>query len=1106
MIYSCHLKAQRQDSLLNLLDTEIGDSARIEVLHQLSKTALNENPDQSIDYANQALVLAESYKDNGTIAQIEKSIGMGYFYKGEYVEVLDHWQKSLNAFKDARDSTGIANLLSNIGAVYYEYGDLSKGLEYYLKALRIAEQIEDSLRLGTVLQNMAALNEDLGNLNEAKIDYQKALGIFELLGHERGIALVAMNLGETYFKLKDYSPAMVYTEQARKSFQKQNDTYLPASNAQIGKIHLKNGDYIKAKIILLEGLQLAKVNQSKVSLLLCQNALGEFYIETQKPYQAISAYSEVIKESDDLGESRFAQEAYEGIITAYKQLGRYKEAIQFQDSLMKLNLKVYDDEREQKLSSLQLSFNLEKREAEIVALNQENALKEAEIREANIQRNFLIATALLLLIIIGGIMYQFWYSRKSKEAIEKERQLSQRLQQVDKIKDQFLANTSHELRTPLQGIIGLAESMYDRIKTPNDKEDLMMVISSGKRLNSLVDDILDFSKLRNFDIQLNRKAINLHTMAEIVLRNNQSLTVGKEIELRNEIPKDLQAANADENRLQQILYNLIGNAIKFTNKGAITISAKEEKKSLKVSVQDTGIGIPIEKQEAIFQEFEQADGTISREFAGTGLGLSISKHLVELHGGKITVESEPGEGSIFSFTLPASEEKAIHLKGENNLFEKNGITPLSNLEAASTIKVGRNGKSGKSILVVDDEPINQQVLKNHLSNNDFRLTQALNGDEALQYLKNGSDFDLVLLDIMMPKMSGYEVCQAIREEFLPSELPVIMVTAKNQLEDIVQGLAMGANDYLSKPFHKDELLARINTQLDLSNIFHVAGKFIPNQFLHALNRERLTEVTLGDFSEKNVSVLFLDIRDYTSLSESMTPKENFKFVNAFHGRMGPVIKKNGGFVNQYLGDAIMAIFPEQPDQALKAAIDLQKVLDAYNQERQLKGKSIIRMGIGIHSGPLIMGIIGDEERMEATTISDTVNTASRVEGLTKHYQSKILISEDSINQVINQDDYSIRYLGPVLVKGKKEPLGIYECFESDPEQEKAAKEATKEIFNQGLNHYFDRKFPNAAVSFTEVLQRNEMDNVAKQFLAKANQFILEGVDEKWTGVEVITFK
>ena len=164
------------------------------------------------------------------------------------------------------------------------------------------------------------------------------------------------------------------------------------------------------------------------------------------------------------------------------------------------------------------------------------------------------------------------------------------------------------------------------------------------------------------------------------------------------------------------------------------------------------------------------------------------------------------------------------------------------------------------------------------------------------------------------------------------------------------------------------------------------------------------------------------------------------------------------------------------------------------------------MGIGIHSGPLIMGIIGDEERMEATTISDTVNTASRVEGLTKHYQSKILISEDSINQIENQDNYAIRYLGPVLVKGKKEPLGIYECFESDPEQEKVAKEATKEVFNQGLSHYFDRKFPNAAVSFTEVLQGNEMDNVAKQFLTKANQFILEGVDEKWTGVEVITFK
>ena len=244
----------------------------------------------------------------------------------------------------------------------------------------------------------------------------------------------------------------------------------------------------------------------------------------------------------------------------------------------------------------------------------------------------------------------------------------------------------------------------------------------------------------------------------------------------------------------------------------------------------------------------------------------------------------------------------------------------SNLPDTSMMPLSDSDPTRVHILVVDDEPINQQVLKNHLASGKFRITQAMNGEEALQLLsqtqvENHSEkpvvdsdppppFDLVLLDVMMPRMSGYEVCQKIRERYLPSELSVIMITAKDQLQDIVQGLDLGANDYLPKPFHKEELLARIRTQLDLSKIFEVAGRFVPNDFLHSLDKERLTDVHLGDYTEWEVTVLFSDIRGYTALAESMTPEENFKFVNAFHGRMGPIIQRHNGFVNQYLLEGV----------------------------------------------------------------------------------------------------------------------------------------------------------------------------------------------------------
>ncbi len=715
-----------------------------------------------------------------------------------------------------------------------------------------------------------------------------------------------------------------------------------------------------------------------------------------------------------------------------------------------------------------------------------------------------------------GAVYAFirWRTAEQKKKLKTAQELNVRLQQVDRLKDQFLANTSHELRTPLQGIIGLSEAVYDRSSSHQDQEDLSMIISSGKRLNNLVDDILDFSKLKNRDIQLARRPVNMRVLVDVVLRNNQPLVKGKPVTLVNDIDSDLPSVYGDENRLQQILYNLIGNAIKFTERGQIVVGAIAKDQSVEVSVSDTGTGIPEDKQEAIFQEFEQLDGSISREFTGTGLGLSISKRLVEMHGGDLYVESEVGTGSTFFFTLPISVEAASTLPDqepslEARTNEKSKPKPLLSAYDRSQdnpIPVPATAAGGIRILVVDDEPVNQQVLKNHLSGQDFYLQQAMNGEEALDVLRREGPFDLVLLDVMMPKLSGYEVCQRIREEYLPSELAVIMITAKNQLHDIVQGLSLGANDYLPKPFHKEELLARIKTQIDLHHIFTVTGRFVPNEFIRSLNRERITDIHLGDHTELEVTVLFTDIRDYTTLSETMSPEENFKFVNAFHGRMGPIIREHGGFINQYLGDAIMALFPNSPQKALEAAIDMQRKLVDYNAQRIHEGRTAIRIGVGLHTGPLIMGIIGDQDRMDAATIADTVNTASRIENLTKHYGTPILLSEDSLEQIPEDADVNFRYLGQVQVKGKKEPVGLYECLNGEPPNIRAKKKAVQSDFEKGLELFYQREFGEATVVFNRILKQNDQDHPARLFMTKASELLIKGVPEEWTGVEVMTFK
>ncbi|MEL6194556.1 MAG: ATP-binding protein, partial [Bacteroidota bacterium] len=715
------------------------------------------------------------------------------------------------------------------------------------------------------------------------------------------------------------------------------------------------------------------------------------------------------------------------------------------------------------------------------------------------------AYAVYLALFGLGIWYFVkWRTRKQEEKIRqgeedlaKERQLTEQLTSLDRLKDQFIANTSHELRTPLNGIMGLSEGIFDRTTDTTDKEDLSLIISSSRRLHSLVDDLLDFSKLKNAEFEIQKVPTDLLSVVDLVLRMSEPSARKNKVSLSKTIPASLPSVSADPQRLQQIFYNLLGNAIKFTKEGEVKVLAEVVAEKVKISISDTGIGIPEDKQKVIFEEFQQADGSTARQFGGTGLGLSITKQLVNLHGGEIGVESKVGEGSTFWFTLEVSEEEGISIMSTEDqksfvsvavggsLQDSEVEKALENTPSSvTTVPLAISGTHKLRILIVDDEPVNQRVMKSHLGDSHFFLAFADDGPAALKIIGDSPRFDLVLLDVMMPNMSGYEVCKQLREQYLPSELPVIMVTAKNQVDDLVQGLKEGANDYLAKPFSKQELLARIKTQLDLNHIFNIAGRFIPNEFIRTLGHERLTDVQLGDLVEREVSVLFTDIRNYTTLSESMSPEDNFYFINGYTNRMGPIIKKYRGFVNQYLGDGIMAIFQHGADDALKAMIGMQAKLREYNQERRQKNRPEIAVGMGLHSGPLIMGIIGDTQRTDAATISDTVNTAARMEGLSKVFGARVLISGDSYKDLKHPEDFRFRYLGKVKVKGKNEEVDVYECIEGDSVEEGDLKWQLKDKFDLLTQYYYQNQFELAIDSAKELLESNPTDKATQFFYHK----------------------
>jgi class 3 adenylate cyclase len=242
------------------------------------------------------------------------------------------------------------------------------------------------------------------------------------------------------------------------------------------------------------------------------------------------------------------------------------------------------------------------------------------------------------------------------------------------------------------------------------------------------------------------------------------------------------------------------------------------------------------------------------------------------------------------------------------------------------------------------------------------------------------------------------------------------------------------------------------------------------------------------------------------LAEQMTPEENFSFVCSFNERMGPIIREHHGFINQYLGDAIMAIFPRNASDALAAAIDMQKAVEELNSSRSLLNKPPIKIGVGMHTGPLIMGITGDQDRMDATTIADTVNTASRLESLTKHFKVNIILSEASVYHLTDREAFHVRHLGPVQLKGKTETISIYECFNGSDENDMHKKLTALPFFKQGMFEYFNKSFNEASHKFYQVLEIYPEDTTSKLFLEKASQYMDMDLPENWTGVEEMHYK
>jgi GAF domain-containing protein/class 3 adenylate cyclase/two-component SAPR family response regulator len=651
------------------------------------------------------------------------------------------------------------------------------------------------------------------------------------------------------------------------------------------------------------------------------------------------------------------------------------------------------------------------------------------------------------------------------------RQQAEQLLELDRQKTEFFQNVSHEFRTPLTLTIGPLESAVAQGQGLS-LDQSVIALRNSRRLLRLVNQLLDLQRLDAGRMQPQFRPCQLLETVSQVVDSFRPYCEKKQISLQT-VLQDCPTVYLDLEKFDKVLYNLLSNAIKFTETGgSIEILLRPEGQHCQVQIRDTGVGIRQDQLPYLFERFHQADGSASRSHEGSGLGLALVKELVELHGGRVMVDSVYGRGTTFTLWLPAGMthlpvHQVIEIPAE--LEQARATVELADIEtelqdeaescqsplalksdsatpiAASLTRSADRTLSLSSdspcptakVLVVEDNADMRSYVSSVLQRAGHEVHTARHGGEGFQIAQTLQPH-LIVTDLMMPMVSGLEMIQQVRQDAALRGTPIVLLTAKADADTRIEGAEKGADAYLSKPFNDRELLAEVRNLLSLKenerkvaelNTYltkSVLRRFLPPPLV---DKAAQGELTLDLRPEpRMITVLFSDIIGFTQLSNTLRSRKVAELLNEYLTEMTHAIFEHGGTVDKFMGDAILAIFGapeeispnEQVRRAIAAARQMYRTLAELNDRWQAQGiEQPVQFRCGIHQGTAVVGMFGGEERADYTAIGPSVNIAARIQEAAE--ASTILVSA-AVADYLELEEDAITKCSPLKLKGVDETV------------------------------------------------------------------------------------